>query len=83
MDDTTPRLTSVMGVARALLATIEVREAVTVLVVEYGWDVAFQALALLRGEHATEAFGAAWELLVTEPVARDLDSSSHAWLQEG
>lgn len=83
MDETTPRLTSVMGVARALLATVDVREAVAVLVVEYGWDVTFQALALLRGEQASEAFGVAWELLVTEPVARELDSTSHAWLREG
>lgn len=82
MDDTTPRLTSVMGVARALLATVEVREAVAVLVIEYGWDVSFQALALLRGEDAREAFGAAWEVLVTEPVAREIDASSHAWLPD-
>lgn len=82
MDDPTPRLTSVMGVARALLATVDVREAVAILVVEFGWDVSFQALALLRGARACEAFGAAWELLVTEPVAREIDATSHAWLQD-
>lgn len=82
MNEKTPRVTSVMGVARALLATLDVRETVAVLVVEFGWDVTFQALALLRGEHASEAFGAAWEYLITEPVARELDASTSAWLQD-
>lgn len=70
--DRTPRLTSVMGVARALLATIDERETVEVLVAEFGWDVAFQALALLRGEHANKAFGLAWELLATDGIANEL-----------
>lgn len=70
--DRTPRLTSVMGVARALLATIDERESVEVLVAEFGWDVAFQALALLRGESASRAFGYAWEHLATEHLAREL-----------
>lgn len=83
MDDSTPRLTSVMGVARALLATVGVREAVAVLVVEYGWDVAFQALSLLRGEAAAEAFGVAWEHLVTDPLEREMDATPSAWLLEG
>lgn len=62
--DRTPRLTSVMGVARALLVTVDERETVDVLVAEFGWDVTFQALALLRGEEASRAFGMAWEHLV-------------------
>lgn len=80
MDDTTPRLTSVMGVARALLATVDARETAAVLIVEFGWDVSFQALALLRGEGASEAFGCAWEHLMIEPLARELDTESHAWM---
>lgn len=70
--DRTPRLTSVMGVARALLATVDVTETVEVLIAEFGWDVSFQALALLRGDEATRAFGLAWEHLVTDELATDL-----------
>lgn len=67
----TPRLTSVMGVARALLATIDERESVEVLISEFGWDVSFQALALLRGEEAGRAFGIAWEQLVTDRLQHE------------
>lgn len=70
--DRTPRLTSVMGVARALLVTVEERETVDVLVAEFGWDVTFQALALLRGEEAARAFGLAWEHLVLEGLDEEL-----------
>lgn len=70
--DRTPRLTSVMGVARALLATVDVHETVEVLIAEFGWDVTFQALALLRGDEAGQAFGLAWEHLVTDELASDL-----------
>lgn len=68
----TPRLTSVMGVARALLATVDEPETVEVLIAEFGWDVTFQALALLRGEAASRAFGLAWEHLVIDDVDREL-----------
>lgn len=71
-----PRLTSVMGVARALLVTLGVEDTVDVLVAEFGWDVAFQALALLRG--AEEAFARCWEVLLTGPVARELDHEAWA-----
>lgn len=67
-----PRLTSVMGVARTLLSLVDAPEAVEVLIGEFGWDLVFQALALLRGEAAGEAFGLAWEHLVTDAVRRDL-----------
>lgn len=82
MDRPTPRLTSVMGVARALLATLDGHEAVDVMVVEFGWDAAFQALSLLRGEDAAVAFGRAWERLLTEPLARELrePGTARAWL---
>lgn len=68
----TPRLTSVMGVARALLATVDEQETVDVLVAEFGWDVAFQALALLRGEEAGRAFGLAWQHLVLDGLDVEL-----------
>jgi hypothetical protein len=70
--DRTPRLTSVMGVARALLATVDEQESVEVLIAEFGWDVAFQALSLLRGDAAARAFGLAWEHLVTSGVSQEL-----------
>lgn len=72
MDRPAPRITSVMGVARALLATVSAYESVEVLIAEFGWDMTFQALALLRGDGADEAFGLAWEHLLTEPVSQDM-----------
>lgn len=79
MDRPMPRLTSVMGVARALLATLDASETVDVMVVEFGWDATFQALSLLRGDGAAEAFGQAWERLVTEPLERDLEEIAVTW----
>lgn len=70
--DRTPRLTSVMGVARALLVTVDERETVDVLIAEFGWDVTFQALALLRGDEAARAFGFAWEHLVVDDLGSEL-----------
>lgn len=72
------RLTSVMGVARALLATVPTEDAVEILVGEFGWDPAFQACALLRGDDAADAFAQCWQLLVTEPIATELRSSTPA-----
>lgn len=72
MERPEPRITSVMGVARALLATVSPYESVEVMVAEFGWDVSFQALALLRGDGADEAFALAWQHLLTGPVARDM-----------
>lgn len=66
------RLTSVMGVARALFATFDAGEAVEVLVVEFGWDVTFQALLLLRGHDAERALLLTLERLVTDRVAEEL-----------
>lgn len=67
------RLTSVMGVARALLATFNAHEAVEVLIIEFGWDVAFQALLLLRGEDAHRALLLTMEQLLIEPMAQELE----------
>lgn len=72
MDRSTPRLTSVMGVARALLTTVSTYEAVEVLIAEFGWDMTFQALALLRGDDAAEAFLLAWEHLLADTFRHEL-----------
>lgn len=66
------RLTSVMGVARALLATFDPVEAVEVLVIEFGWDVTFQALVLLRGGDAERALLLTLEQLLTDDLAAEL-----------
>ena len=66
------RLTSVMGVARALLATVSTEDAVEILVGEFGWDATFQACSLLRGDQAEDAFAVCWQRLVTEPIAVEL-----------
>ncbi len=49
MDNTTPRLRSITGVGQALMETLGVAEAVSVLIAQFGWDLAFQALANLEG----------------------------------
>lgn len=66
------RLTTVMGVGRALLATAGTSTSVDVLVDQFGWDATFQALALLRGTDAATAFGETWELLLVDEVGREL-----------
>ena len=72
------RLTTVMAVARAILATVSPREAVDVMIAEFGWDATFQACALLRGEDAREAFGHAWSHLLTGPIRHEMQRSD--WL---
>lgn len=81
MDRPIPRVTSVLGVARALLTTVDERETVDVLVAEFGWDVTFQALALLRGDDGARAFGLAWEHLVTAELAEDL-RDTRRWIRD-
>ena len=62
------RLTSVMGVARALLATVAVDDAVEILLSEFGFDASLQALSLLRGDDAASAFAACWTSLLTDEI---------------
>lgn len=69
------RLTTVMGVARAILATVGPRDAARVLIDEFGWDATFQALALLRGEEARAAFGATWTSLVLDGTEAAVDAA--------
>lgn len=70
-----PRLTTVMGVARAVIATIGPTDAARVLVDEFGWDATFQALALLRGPDASETFGAVWTTLVLDVTGSAVDAA--------
>lgn len=69
-----PRVTTVMGVARVVLATVPAVTAAEVLVDEFGFDATFQGLALLPGDEARTAFGHVWISLVTAPLAEDLAS---------
>ncbi|MBS3940947.1 MAG: hypothetical protein KG028_08300 [Actinobacteria bacterium] len=59
MDDR--RTTSLMARAAALLHRHPPAVAAHLLIAEVGWDAGFQTLALLRGEQAAAAFGAAWQ----------------------
>ncbi len=67
-----PRLSSVMGVGRALLSTVGPADSVAVLVSEFGWDISMQALAALPGPDAAEAFMRCWETLLTDDIHREL-----------
>lgn len=68
-----PRVTTVMGVARVVLATVPAATAAEVLVDEFGFDATFQALALLSGDEAKRAFGEVWTGVLTAPLQADLD----------
>lgn len=63
MENATPRLRSIAGVARALIATVGVDQAVSILVAQFGWDLAFVALANVDGPEAARAL---WIALETE-----------------
>jgi hypothetical protein len=61
-----PRLTSIAGVARALIATVGVDEGVAILIAQFGWDVTFAALARIEGPDAAAALWLAVERLVDD-----------------
>lgn len=65
-----------IGLARALIDTIGEREAAEILAAEFGWDLAFQALALLPNETGRATFGIVWELLLEDALREDLDERS-------
>lgn len=44
-----PRLTSITGVSRALLTIVGTEEAMDILIAQFGWDVAFNAVAHIQG----------------------------------
>ena len=55
MDHVTPKLRSITGVARALIATVGVEEAVTILLTQFGWDIAFSAVSHVDGPEGARA----------------------------
>lgn len=59
-----PRLKSITGVARALIATVGTDDAVAILIAQFGWDVAFTALAGIETPEAAVALWRAVEQLV-------------------
>ncbi len=64
-----PRLSSISGVARALIATIGVDDAVIILTTQFGWDTAFIALARLDVPEASTALWKATEQLLCDDLA--------------
>ena len=66
-----PRLSSISGVARALIATVGVDDAVMILTSQFGWDVAFIALARLEVPEAAIALYRAAEQLLLDDVSRE------------
>lgn len=63
-----PRLSSISGVARALIATVGVDDAVTILTTQFGWDTAFIALARLEVPEAAVGLWRATEQLVCDDL---------------
>ena len=63
-----PRLSSISGVARALMATVGVDDAVTILITQFGWDTAFIALARLEVPEAAVGLWRATEQLVCDDL---------------
>ncbi len=61
-----PRLSSISGVARALIATVGVDDAVVILTTQFGWDTAFVALAHLEVPEAAAALWRATEQLICD-----------------
>lgn len=66
--DRQPRLSSISGVARALIATVGVDDAVIILTTQFGWDIAFVALAQLEVPEATIGLWKATEQLVHDDL---------------
>ena len=64
-----PRLSSISGVARALIATVGIDDAVTILTTQFGWDTAFIALARLEVPEAAVGLWRATEQLVCDDLA--------------
>lgn len=59
-----------VALAGVLLATVGPEHAVDVLLAEFGWDRAFQALATRTDDAGRRAFEVAWERLVLGPLMR-------------
>jgi uncharacterized membrane protein len=66
-----PRQRSITGVARALIATVGVDDAVAIMLSQFGWDVTFLALAhMSEGQRDAEVAGRAL-YIVLEALAGD------------
>lgn len=63
------------SLARVLLATVSPDHAVDVLIAEFGWDRAFQALAACDDVAGRRAFADAWERLIFGPLTRSATPS--------
>lgn len=61
-----PRLSSITGVSRALIAAVGVDDAVGILVTQFGWDLAFSAIARLDGPEGAAGLWRAVEALSCE-----------------
>lgn len=61
--ESAPRMTSIAGVSRAMIAAVGVDDTVAILVEQFGWDVAFTVLAELDGPDAGAAMWRAAEML--------------------
>jgi hypothetical protein len=68
--NSSPRLSSIAGVARALMATVGVKEGVEILTAQFGWDVTFAAVARLEGPEACQALWLAVESLCSGDLPR-------------
>ena len=58
-----PRLKSITGVSRALIGTIGVRDAVAVLIAQFGWDLTFCAVSYIPDDEGKEALWVTLEAL--------------------
>lgn len=73
-----PRLKSITGVSRALIATVGIEDAVRILVSQFGWDVAFSALSHLDSPEAGPALYRAVEELVCDDTAHGTSRDDRA-----
>lgn len=64
-----PRLTSITGVSRALLTIVGTDEAMAILIAQFGWDVAFSAVARIEGPQGAAALWRAVETLCCDSDA--------------
>ncbi len=65
MDHTTPRLSSITGVGRALIVTLGIEQAISVMVTQFGWDATVQAVAAIEGPEGGRALMLAVEMGLT------------------
>lgn len=63
-----PRLSSITGVSRALISTVGVEDAVGILISQFGWDTAFNAIAAIEGVDGEQGL---WQALSVLTAGRD------------